>query len=331
MRPGAPEDDGGMRRGAPTGDSLAALRRAARIALRRATDALPPLARARDERLLRERMRAALGREPDLGDPRAFNDIVAHKALHDRDPRIPRTTDKLAARGFVAERGLGHLLVPLLGTWSRAADIPWELLPRRFVLKASHGSGMTLPVWDSGLADRAAITRLAAEWLRGSHYAWTGEWGYRDVPPRLLAERMLAGPDGRPPVDWKFFVFHGRARLLQLHLDRWGGHRMLWFDARTLERLPIGRPEARAVRFDPPPEQARALATLAERLAEGFALLRVDLYWAEGRPWFGEITHYPGGAVIAFDPPDWDFIIGAMCREEAAAAAPAGPPRGQAA
>jgi hypothetical protein len=295
-----------------------------RRALRDAAEALPPLARARDAARLRARMRLALGREPDLRRPRSFNEIVAHKALTDRDPRIPRTTDKLAVRAWLAERGMGDLLVPLVGgPWSCAAEIGWDALPDRFVLKASHGSGMTLPVTGpvtDRAADRAALARLADTWLAGRHDAWTGEWGYRGIPPRLLAERMLEGPDGRgPPPDWKFLCVQGRPRLLQLHLDRFGEHRMLWFDAATLERLPIGGPEARATIHHPPPEVARHLAALAARLAEGFALVRIDLYWAEGRAWFGEITHYPGGGVIRFDPPEWDAAIGAMVRAEGVA------------
>jgi hypothetical protein len=308
----------------PNADAGAALRRAARQALRRAADAVPPLARARDARLIRARMRAALGRDPDLGRPASLNEIVAWKALTDRDPMIRRTTDKLAAREVLAARGLAHLLVPLAGgPWRRAGEIPWDALPDRFVLKASHGSGMTRVVADRARADRAAVLAEAARWLEGDHYAWTGEWGYRGLPRRLYAERMLedeAAP-GRPPPDHKFFVFHGEPRLLHLHLDRFGDHRMLWFALPGLEPLRIGHGAAeRADPTRPDPAVAAALAPLAARIARGFALARVDLYWAAGRPWFGEITHYPGGGVIAFDPPDWDRALGRLWQEGRGAA-----------
>ena len=81
---------------------LRAMPPAVRPALHRVVDAIPPLSHARQARRLRHRMRAALGYEPDFRRPRTFNERVAHRILHDRNPLIPLTTDKVTARDYVA-------------------------------------------------------------------------------------------------------------------------------------------------------------------------------------------------------------------------------------
>jgi hypothetical protein len=295
-----------------------ALRRAARDTLRRLVDRVPPLARRRDETLLRARMRAALGYEPDFVNPTRFNERLGRKILYDRDPLIPRSLDKVAARDLAAERiGAAHL-VPLLGVWDRAADIPWDALPDRFVAKASHGSGMNVLVHDKRGADRAAVLRRLDAWLRESHYAWTGEWGYRDIPPRILVEEML-GPEGGEgvPEDFKFYVFRGRPRLLEVHRGRFGRHICLCYDE-AFRPMPfaligIAPEEAEAAyREHPLPSGMPALAELAARLGAGFDFVRIDLYLVSGRAFFGEFTHYPDNACLRFTPPDYDRVLGEL-------------------
>lgn len=296
------------------------LRQAARRTLRRVVDHIPPLARRRDEALLRARMRARLDYDPDLRDPHSFNERLGHKILHDRNPLIPLTSDKVTARRLAAERIGEEYLVPLVGIWDRAAEIPWEALPDRFVAKASHGSGMNVLVRDKRSADREAVLRRLDSWLGESHYAWTAEWGYRDVKPRILVEEMLLGPDGQVPEDFKFYVFHGRARLLEVHLSRFERHHVLCYDA-ALNPLPFGlygiapeEAEAAYRAYAPPPGAAR-LAGLASRLGAGFDFVRVDLYHVNGRAWFGEFSHYPANACVPFTTRDYDRLVGKMWEE----------------
>ncbi|SDB66736.1 ATP-grasp fold amidoligase family protein [Belnapia rosea] len=300
--------------GAPARAAYEGLRKTIPATLRRAADALPILDRPRAARRLQRRMEAALGYTPNLRRPRTFNEHVAWKILNDRSPLIPLTTDKITARDYVASKGCADLLLPHYGVWDRAEDIPWDDLPEQFVLKASHGWQMNLVVRDKSSLDRAAVTRQAAAWLAEDHYQRTGEWGYHKLRPRLLAEMLITGE--RPssvPEDFKFYVFRGRARLLSIHLDRGTeqyGYRFYAPD--DLRPLPfMGGGWRGSVPYAPPPE-ARQLAAIAGRLGEDFDFVRVDLYFANGRAWFGELTHYPASACIRFPSLVQDRLMGDM-------------------
>lgn len=299
------------------GGSPGSLRRTLVPVLRRALDraaaAVPPFARAYDAWLIRRWMRRALGYEPDLRNPRTYNEKLAWRILHDRNPLIALTADKLAVRDYVAAKVGAEILVPLLGVYERAADIPWESLPDRFALKASHGSGMNLLVRGKASADRDAVLRQAEAWLRRSYYAETREWAYRDIPPRLLIEELLLDEHGRVPADLKFLVFHGRTAFVEIHLDRFGEHRVNTYDAELRPQPFRQMTDVKDPSYAPPPE-VRDLARLAERLAEDFDHARIDLYLVRGRAWFGEITHYHGAGRTPFEPRGYDRIIGDLWR-----------------
>ncbi|WP_428391757.1 hypothetical protein [Lichenicoccus sp.] len=96
---------------------------ALRDAVGRAAALWPPLHRLLVRRRLRHRLQTALGYIPDLRHPRTLNEKVAWRMLHDRNPLIPLTIDKLLVRDWVAARVGSEVLVPLLGAWDRAEDI----------------------------------------------------------------------------------------------------------------------------------------------------------------------------------------------------------------
>ena len=284
-------------------------------AIQRLIGFLPPVERMHHRTRLLGKMRRELGYVPNLRRPRTFNERVACKILHDRDPLIPLTTDKVAVRGFVSTRIGTDTLIPLHGVWERPSDVPWDSLPDRFVAKANHGCGYNLIVTDKSALRREDAERLFAAWLGRSYYRQTGEWGYRDIPPRLLVEDLLAGDNQGVPEDYKFYCFNGTPHLLQVHLDRFSNHRFLWYDPRTLAPLAMGQTRHDDVPGFAPQPAARALLPLVARLAAGFDAVRVDFYLVDGRPYFGELTHYPGGAVVPLESRGQDLRMGEMWRQ----------------
>lgn len=242
--------------------------------------------------------------------PRTLTHHLFLKMARDRDPLLTVTSDKLAVRGYVTERVGPGYLPTLYGVLDSPEALLALDLPARYVVKATHGSGMTALVTADSTAERAAVVERSRKWLASPYWRKNGEWGYRGVQPRLIVEEHLGAGDGQVPPDWKWLCFGGRAALVQVDFDRFTGHRRNFYD-------PEGRPVVLRMYYPPGPEIPlpdcfSRMRHLAELLATGFDFVRVDLYALKDRIVVGELTHYPTGGNKSFDPPEWDAKLGAL-------------------
>jgi len=298
--------------------------------LYRDTDAgfrlLFPLVRARDwwaeggwrgDRAAIDREFAQIfGRPLDWARPRTLNEKLNWMKLHVRDPLQQVAADKYAVRAHVEAKVGADCLIPLLKVYKRAGDIRFAELPDAFVLKVNHGSGQNLIVRDKAGEDERRVRRQFREWMAASHYAQSREWPYKDMKPVTVAEQLLLDDDGRVPSDYKFHCFGGKVEAVHVDLDRETAHRRNFYDA-DWNPLPFiwtewehGKPlwprGPEVNRPDALPEMVR----MAETLAADFPYARIDLFYCGGTVYFGEITFFHGGGFEAFDPPEYDLILG---------------------
>lgn len=249
------------------------------------------------------------GRIPRLGSPRRFTELVQHRKLFDRNPRYPQLIDKVAVKDLVSALLGPRWVTPTL--WSGPA------LPQRprwqapFVVKSRHGCNQRAFV-RSDREDWPGICRQADRWMGSTYGRWLAEWGYEDVPRGLLVEPFL-GCTSRLPVDYKIYVFHGRAACVQVHLDREHDHRWTLFD-RDWRRMSRDT----GMSTPPPPRTLVDMLAAAERLGRDFDFVRIDFYEIDGQPRFGEMTFYPGSGLDPFDPDGLDVILGRYWNDPAA-------------
>lgn len=251
------------------------------------------------------------GRLPNLAAPRRFTEWVQWRKLNDRDPDLALLTDKEHGKQ-VAAHLLGANAVPataFLGT-----ELPVEP-PCAFplIVKSNHGSSQFRVVRTR--ADWDAARAAAPGWL-GLYGAWLDEWHYRAARPAILVEPMLGGEGAELPVDYKVYVFGGRAHVVQAHVARGRHHRWTQFgrDWTPLSDDPV--PLSAPHRLD-------EMLDAAERLAGARDFLRVDFYEVGGQLWFGEFCLFPGSGLDPFVPDALDEELGALW---AAARAPVAPP-----
>lgn len=253
-----------------------------------------------------------MGRPLDLDDPREFTEKIQWLKLYFRDPRLPRLVDKYAVRAYVEEKVGARYLNELYAVWDRAADVTFEGLPDRFVLKAVHGCHFNILVDDRNDFSPARARRRLRRWSRKNQY-WRGglEWAYRDVPPRIIAEAFLEQPGSSVLTDYKFFCFGGEPRFVQVDLERGIDDLRAYYDM-SWSRQPFttaGRAnplEGEAER----PENFEEMVEVARSLADDLPFVRVDLYNLDGRIVFGEMTFYPGDGRRPFAPDEYNRRIG---------------------
>lgn len=240
-----------------------------------------------------------------LRAPRRFTEWVQHRKLHDRDPRLPTLVDKVAVKAVVATALGSEWITPTLWDGHVLPISPPAPLP--LVVKARHGCGHIAFVRTA--AEWAAARVETARWSKVRYGRWLDEWAYAGVPAGLLIEPYL-GQEEALPIDYKLFVFGGRAAFVQVHLDRATAHRWIVMNRDWVRASPPTR--------DPDPVRPATLDQLiagAERLARGHQFLRIDCYEIAGQPLFGEVTIYPGSGLLPVVPASLDRHMGELWRQ----------------
>ncbi len=237
---------------------------------------------------------------PDLDRPRRFTEWVQWRKLHDRDLALARLTDKAHSKAIVADALGDSMVVPTLWEGNHLpADPPWAF---PFVVKSNHGCGDFVVV--RTVADYARARRLAPRWLAHHYGRWLDEWHYSYARRMILVEPFV-GRLELLPLDYKLYVFGGRAAIIQLHERRGEDHRWSQFDRgwRHLSTVTSNRPA---------PASLPAMIAAAEQLAAEHDFLRVDFYEVDGRALFGEFCLFPGSGLDRFDPVELDDRLGAL-------------------
>lgn len=268
------------------------------------------------EACLKALFRLKQGYKLDLKNPRTFSEKIQWIKLNDRNPLMPRCADKYEVRGYVEERGCGSYLNELLWHGSDPEQIPFDDLPERYVIKATHGSTFNIINDGSKPIDRAQVVTQMRKWLATDFLPCYGEWFYGlrgGAEPSIVVERYLEGDSLRGLDDYKVFVMNGKARFVLVCTGRANGsHCEDIYDLSWSHMTDVDMGEPRSGLEIPRPDCLDEMIKAAETLAEPFAHARVDFFLRKGSPIFGEITFTSGSGFDRFHPHAFDVEVGDM-------------------
>lgn len=252
------------------------------------------------------------GKKLNLDNPKEFNEKIQWYKVFYHPKILNQLVDKYAVRAYVeAKIGLKYLN-DIYGVYERPEDVCFDELPNQFVIKATHTSSHNLIVTDRTKLNTTKVNRLFKKWLRKNQYYRTGqEWAYKDVQPRLIAEKFLKEDKRSSLIDYKFYCFKGVAKFLEVHLDRAQDHKRGFYDL-NFNRLPfryVSIDKSISTEIDKP-INFEEMIQLSEKLAGNFPFVRVDFYSIKGKSIFGEMTFYPSDGRKDFVPEEYNIIIG---------------------
>ena len=256
------------------------------------------------------------GKNLNLENPTEFNEKIQWLKVYYHPKILNQMVDKFAVREYVKNKIGEEYLNEMYGVYENPDDVPFDEFPNKFVIKATHTSSHNLIVTDKTNLNKKDAIKSFRKWLGKNQYYRIGqEWAYKDVPPRLIAEKFLKNNEERSLIDYKFYCFSGVAKFLEVHLDRADDHKRGFYDF-NFEPLPYRYVslEKSISRKVEKPSNLDEMIKLSEILADKFPFVRVDFYSIEGKTIFGEMTFYPSDGRKDFIPAEYNDIIGSYIK-----------------
>lgn len=250
-----------------------------------------------------------LGRELNLIDPKRYTEKLQWLKLFYRNDLMPICSDKYEVRAYLKEKGYGYLLNELITVYESVDEFNLDTLPKRFVLKASHGSGWNLIVKDKSKVNWFWWKKIMQSWMKQNLYWFGREWNYQNQKPRIVIEKYLEDDSGELR-DYKIICTNGEPRFMQIDENRATNHKRVYVDdeGRPLE-FEDNQTNLTDVSFQFG-ELQKEMFRIARDLCKPFVYVRVDFYECGGKIYFGELTFFGGSGFFNFSPDQADYILG---------------------
>lgn len=266
-----------------------------------------------DSTFLKWQYRLMMGKKLNLKNPRTYNEKLQWLKINNRKPEMTAMVDKYAVKEFVEEKIGKEYIIPTLGVWNSLEEVDWDSLPKNFVLKTTHGGGGTgvVVVKDKTKVNRKETLNKLKRSFNKSVYATCREWPYKYVPRRIIAEEYIVDDTIGDLRDYKFYCFNGEPKVMLVATERFTADHA-FFDYFDMDKnhLPFTQGGMNNPNTPELPKNFDTMRELSAKLSDGIPHVRVDLYEANGKIYFGELTFYDSSGYAAFDPEEWDEIFG---------------------
>ena len=269
------------------------------------------------KRICADKFYHLMGYYPNLNNPQTFNEKINWLKYHYHNPVENYCCDKYTAKKYFSDKVGPRYVVPLLGMWEDVNDIDFDKLPNQVVFKNTLSGGHTGVKIVKDLS-REPIDKLKYE-LNKLLFEWKNDGYSAGIMPkrklikeRLIAEKYLAEIDSGIG-DYKFFCFHGKPKFLYVAAyDEQNNCTMLFYDL-DWNIQPFYNVFYKPIEKNiPKPKNFEKMIEIAEKLAQDFPFVRVDLYNIDGEIYVGELTFNPTGGFIKFNEKKYDYELGEM-------------------
>lgn len=266
-----------------------------------------------DKTMVKMLYKIKTGRKLDLNNPQRYTEKIQYYKLYYKNPIITQCSDKYAVREYVQRKGLGKILNTLYEVYDSSEKIEFEGLPNQVVFKTTNSSGTNIILQDLKNQDKNEIRKQLDRWLNDKHKSVGREWGYYNIKPKIIAEKLLKRDQNNDLPDYKFFCFDGKVFCSYVMIDYIDDHSKgkLGFFDRSFNQMKYRRLDYGIIdrKIDKPRNYDR-MVEYAEILSKGFPHVRVDFYNIDGEIVFGEMTFYNASGFTVFEPDEFDYILG---------------------
>lgn len=253
---------------------------------------------------------AHFGRFANLKKPITYNEKLNWLKLHDHNPLYTKLVDKYEVKQYVSDVIGSQYVIPTLGVWDSFDEIRFDDMPNQFVLKCTHDSEGLIIVKEKGLLDWNFARSKLNKALNQNFYYIGREWPYKNVKPRIIAEKYMEDDVDGELRDYKFFCFDGEPKALFIATERASNDVKFDYYDLNFNHLEIKQKYKNSSKCIRKPSNFNNMIEFSRMLSNKMPHVRVDFYEVNGKLYFGELTFYHFSGFMPFEPKEWDDIFG---------------------
>ena len=267
-----------------------------------------------DKTMIKIQYRIKTGRKLNLKNPQRFTEKLQWYKLYYRNPIMKQCVDKYEVRKYVETKGLDYVLNECYGIYNSPDEIDFNKLPKKFVIKTTAGGGGNNIIIcdDKNKFDKEESIKKLNEWIKlNPKKAFGREWAYEGNINRIVIEKLLEGNDENLSGinDYKFFCYSGKVKYIVFDGDRYVKHKRSFYDE-NWNYIDVQSDCEKLENIIQKPEMLDEMKNIAEKLSRDFPFVRVDLYCINKKITFGELTFYPWGGYVQYNPDEFDYKLG---------------------
>jgi len=247
---------------------------------------------------VRKRYKSEFGKKLNLRNPRTFSEKIQYLKLNifPKSKLVGILADKYGVRDYVKKKELAHILTPIIGVYDRTSEISFESLPKSFVAKKTNASGYNLIVQDKNKIEKTEFIQTLEIFLNKDFGVLNEQKHYSKGLNKIIIEPYLEIDN-----EYNFFVFNGKVALC--------GAIVRYLDEAESSGFQVGNGSIYSSYFDENgdfafsrdgkesritlPYNYPEMVEIAEKLAEGFPFIRIDLYLIKEEIYLSEFTFTP--------------------------------------
>lgn len=166
----------------------------------------------------------------NLKNPQTLNEKIQWKKIYDKRSFYTVCADKYLARDYIKSKIGKKYLIPLLYQTDKPEEIPFDMLPLPYIIKPNHCSGYFRVIRNRKDIDKKELIKECKRWLKIDYYKYGKEWPYKNIPRKIIIEKLLLNKEGKVPADCRFFCFNRKVEFIQMDVDRFEDHKRGIFD-----------------------------------------------------------------------------------------------------
>ncbi len=267
-----------------------------------------------DKKSIEFKFKHRVGYPLNLENPQTFNEKLNWLKLNYRKPIFTKMADKYEAKDIVKNSIGKEYLVPLLGVWSDVNDVDFEKLQYPCVLKATNDSSGAIICKSLDTINVTEIKKKLSLSINRNWFRSSGEWVYKDITPRIIADAYLDDHSGHELTDYKFWCFNNRPKIMYCTNKATDVYEN--FYDMDFHPLDINHGFKRRIPEFEKPEKFELMKSLCEQLLNKIDLpfVRIDFFYVNNQVYFGEFTFYDWGGMKPFTNVKWDYKLGELIK-----------------